>query len=398
MISRLNIGGPAHHVLLLTKHLPAHRYETYLVAGQEPTGELRAEKWAAHYGVNVHYLPALRRTPSLWHDLLALWQLYRLLRTYKPHILHTHTAKAGTLGRLAGWLAGVPVRVHTFHGHSLSGYFPAPISRLYQGVERLLARLSTRLITISPTLKDELVKKFRIAPPEKFVVIRLGFDMERWATYDLQKARAWRQAWAPHGETLLAWIGRMVPIKQVERLLEAAAPLIRRGMPLRLVLVGKDLARPPPSPYPAAGHRRRVLWPGPIDDMPTLYRAVDAVALPSRNEGTPVVLIEALACGVPVIASAVGGVPDVLEGGAWGYLVPPGADWHIALQDFLSNLAYWKAQAQIAQTHILATYDYRRLVRRLPPSTRAYSPKITYSPLRNRPKPHPALHSPRMYR
>ena len=366
LISRLNIGGPAHHVLLLTKHLPAHRYETYLVAGQEPTGELRAEKWAAHHGVNVHYLPALRRTPSLWHDLVALWQLYRLLRTYKPHILHTHTAKAGTLGRLAGWLAGVPVRVHTFHGHSLSGYFPAPISRLYQGVERLLARLSTRLITISPTLKDELVKKFRIAPPEKFVVIRLGFDMERWATYDLQKARAWRQAWAPHGEILLAWIGRMVPIKQVERLLEAAAPLIRRGMPLRLVLAGEGPER---ARLQALTRQLDIagacLWPGPIDDMPTLYRAIDAVALPSRNEGTPVVLIEALACGVPVIASAVGGVPDVLESGAWGYLVPPGADWHIALQDFLSNLAYWKAQAQIAQTHILATYDYRRLVQEI---------------------------------
>jgi glycosyltransferase involved in cell wall biosynthesis len=158
----------------------------------------------------------------------------------------------------------------------------------------------------------------------------------------------------------------MVPIKQVERLLEAAAPLIRRGMPLRLVLAGEGPERARlQSLTQQLGIAGACLWPGPIDDMPTLYRAIDAVALPSRNEGTPVVLIEALACGVPVIASAVGGVPDVLEGGAWGYLVPPGADWHIALQDFLSNLAYWKAQAQIAQTHILATYDYRRLVQEI---------------------------------
>jgi len=363
LISRLNIGGPAHHVLLLTKHLPAHRYETYLVAGQEPAGELRAEKWAAAYGVPVHYLPALRRTPSLWHDLVAFWHLYRLLRLYKPHILHTHTAKAGTLGRLAGWLAGVPLRIHTFHGHSLSGYFSTPLSRLYQGVERLLARLSTRLITISPTLQEELVKKFRIAPPEKFVVIRLGFEMERWATYDPKKARSWREAWAPRGEILLAWIGRMVPIKQVQQLLEAAAPLIHSGMPLRLVLVGEGPER---APLQALAEKLNMadacIWPGPIEDMSTLYRAIDAVALPSRNEGTPVVLIEALACGVPVIASAVGGVPDVLEGGAWGYLVPQHADWQAALHDFLSNLAYWKAQAHIAQPHILATYDYRRLL------------------------------------
>jgi glycosyltransferase involved in cell wall biosynthesis len=363
LISRLNIGGPAHHVLLLTKHLPADRYETLLVAGQEPAGELRAEKWAAQHQAPVYYLPALRRTPNLWHDLLALWQLYRLIRTYKPHILHTHTAKAGALGRLAGWMAGVPIRIHTFHGHSLYGYFPAPVSWAYRWIERLLARLSTRLITISPALQTELVERFRIAPPERFTVIRLGFEMERWAQYDVEKARLWRQSWAPHGETLLAWIGRMVPIKQVETLLEAATPLIHTGMPLKLLLVGEGPERPR---LQRLSHRLNIadacLWPGPIEDMPTLYRAIDAVALPSRNEGTPVVLIEALACGVPVIAAAVGGVPDVLNNGQWGYLVPPQTNWTSALQNFLSQLPYWKTQAQAAQPHILATYDYRRLI------------------------------------
>jgi glycosyltransferase involved in cell wall biosynthesis len=392
LISRLNIGGPAHHVLLLTKHLPAHRYETYLVAGQEPTGELRAEKWAAHHGVNVHYLPALRRTPSLWHDLLALWQLYRLLRTYKPHILHTHTAKAGTLGRLAGWLAGVPVRVHTFHGHSLSGYFPAPISRLYQGVERLLARLSTRLITISPTLKDELVKKFRIAPPEKFVVIRLGFDMERWATYDLQKARAWRQAWAPHGETLLAWIGRMVPIKQVERLLEAAAPLIRRGMPLRLVLVGEGPERARLQALTQQlGIAGACLWPGPIDDMPTLYRAIDAVALPSRNEGTPsyslrpwpAVSLSSLQlwAASPMCWKAAPGVTSSRQ--AQTGISPSKTSFLTSPTGKLRPKSLKRTSSPLMTTVASS--------RRLPPSTRAYLPKIIYPPPRNKPKPHPHL-------
>lgn len=363
LISRLNIGGPAHHVLLLTRHLPAERYETLLVAGQEPAGELRAETWAVQYGVRVHYLPALQRMPSLWRDFWALWQLYRLLRAYKPHIIHTHTAKAGALGRLAGWLAGVPIRVHTFHGHSLSGYFPGAISWGYRWIERFLARLSTRLITISPALLAELVERFRIAPEDRFVVIRLGFDMERWNQYDADKARSWHQNWAPNGETLLAWIGRMVPIKRVEILLHAVQQLSRLGMHLRLLLVGEGPERPRLQELARRlGVADLCVWTGPVEDMPTLYRAVDAVALPSRNEGTPVVLIEALACGVPVIASAVGGVPDVLRQGEWGYLVPPDANWKPALKDFLTHLSDWQNRARAAQPHIIATYDYRRLV------------------------------------
>ncbi len=362
LISRLNIGGPAHHVLLLTRHLPAERYETLLVAGQEPAGELRAETWAAQYGVHVHYLPALQRMPSLWRDIWALWQLYRVLRAYKPHIIHTHTAKAGALGRLAGWLAGVPIRVHTFHGHSLSGYFPGVISWGYRWIERFLACLSTRLVTISPALLSELVERFQIAPRDRFVVIRLGFDMERWNRYDTEKARAWRQDWAPNGETLIAWIGRMVPIKRVETLLHAVQQLFR-VVPLRLLLVGEGPERPRLQGLAQSlGIGSLCVWTGPIEDMPTLYRAIDAVALPSRNEGTPVVLIEALACGVPVIASAVGGVPDVLHQGEWGYLVPPDANWALALKDFLMHLPRWQNRAHAAQPHIIATYDYRRLV------------------------------------
>ncbi len=366
LISRLNIGGPAHHVLLLTRHLPAERYETLLVAGQEPAGELRAETWAAQYGVHVHYLPALQRMPSLWRDVWALWQLYRLLRAYKPHIIHTHTAKAGALGRLAGWLAGVPIRVHTFHGHSLSGYFPSVVSWGYRWIERFLAMLSTRLITISPSLLSELVERFRIAPKERFVVIRLGFDMERWNQYDPDKARTWRQDWAPNGETLIAWIGRMVPIKRVEVLLHAAQQLFQLGMSIRLILVGEGPERPRLQELAQRlGVADRCVWAGPIEDMPTLYRAIDAVALPSRNEGTPVVLIEALACGVPVIASAVGGVSDVLHQGEWGYLVPPNANWAFALKDFITHLSAWQIRAKAAQSHIIAIYDYRRLVREI---------------------------------
>jgi glycosyltransferase involved in cell wall biosynthesis len=363
LISRLNVGGPAHHVLILTKYLPEDRYETLLVAGQEPKGELRADAWATRYGVSVHYLTALQRTPNLWRDIQAAWQLYRLLRQYKPHILHTHTAKAGALGRLVGWFARVPIRIHTYHGHSLTGYFPKPLSWLYQKIERLLAKLSHQLITISPRLLEELTDQFRIAPKEKFFVIPLGFDMARWRRYDAAQVTRLRAQWAPQGEILLGWVGRLVPIKQVGKLLEAAAPLIKAGYPLKLVLIGEGPEKPTlQKQADALGMGPACIWAGARQDMPEVYRALDALALPSRNEGTPVVLIEALACGIPVIASAVGGIPDVLQNGQWGYLVPPEASWTEPLSTFLQDLPLWRSKAQAAQPHILTHYDYQRLV------------------------------------
>lgn len=363
LISRLNVGGPAHHVLLLTRHLDSARFESLLVAGREPAGEWRAEAWIQEYGVEVCYLPALQRMPSIWSDLRAFIALLRLIKRYKPHILHTHTAKAGALGRLAGWLLGVPIQIHTYHGHSLRGYFSPLVSHVYQAIERFLARRTTKLIAISPELLEELVSVYRIAPREKFEMIRLGFPMERWAQYDERVVVKLRKAWAPQGEVLIGWVGRLVPIKRVERLISALKPLKEAGYLLKLVLVGEG---PEKANLQALAQRLGVsemgLWAGARWDMPNVYRAFDLVALPSANEGTPVVLIEALACGVPVIASAVGGIPDVLGQGAWGYLVPLEADWASALECFIKELPSWKQKAQLAQPEVLLRYDYRRLV------------------------------------
>lgn len=363
LISRLNVGGPAHHVLLLTRGLNSERYETRLLAGQEPLGELRAQAWIDEYAVPVTFIPTLQREPSLWRDLRTLLWLWRYMRRWKPHIVHTHTAKAGALGRLAAWLAGVPIRIHTFHGHSLEGYFSPFVSSLYRLIERLLASLTHQIVVISARQKEDLVERFRIAPSGKVTVIPLGFDLTRLEVYDPEAVTHLRRSWQGGGTEqlpLLAWIGRMVPIKRVDRLLHAAALLWERGIQFRLVLVGDGpererwlrLATQLGVPVIYAGFR----W-----DMPVVLRAVDAVVLTSDNEGTPVTLIEALACGTPVAATPVGGIPDVLENGRWGTLLhEPIAE---SLADFLSKLPQAREQARHAAPLIHQRYSQERLLR-----------------------------------
>ncbi|RMF48172.1 MAG: glycosyltransferase family 1 protein [Bacteroidetes bacterium] len=363
LISRLNVGGPAHQALLLTRDLDPTRYESWLLAGQEPAGEARAVAWIEAYGVPVTYVPFLEREPSWYKDLRALWHLWRVMRQKRPHIVHTHTAKAGTLGRLAAWLAGVPVRIHTFHGHSLEGYFSPWRSWVYRQIEAWLARLTHRIVAISERQKQDLVERFRIAPPEKVVVIPLGFELERLDRYDPEKVAALRAAWQgpEEGLLLVGWIGRMVPIKRVDRLLRAFAHVKATGVPARLVLVGDGPERPALEALARTLNLEKALvWAGLQWDMASVLRALDAVVLTSDNEGTPVTLIEALACGVPVAATPVGGVPDLLEDGRWGTLLAePLAQ---SLQTFLEALPQARAQAQAAQPYIRQRYGAARLL------------------------------------
>ncbi|MCX7606556.1 MAG: glycosyltransferase [Bacteroidia bacterium] len=362
LISRLNVGGPAHHVLLLTRQLNPQRYETLLVAGREPTGEHRAERWAKEYGASVRYLPHLEREPHWWKDILTVWYLWRLMRKWRPDIVHTHTAKAGALGRIAAWAAKVPVRVHTFHGHSLEGYFSPLKNWLYRQIERFLGRITHHLIAISETQRNDLVERFRIAPAHKVSVIPLGFDLRRLDTFDPMTVIQLREAWSRDKESLLlGWVGRMVPIKRVDRLLQAFAKVRETFPQARLVLIGEGSEREKwKKQAQELGITEDTFWVGLRWDIPNVLRALDAVILVSDNEGTPVTLIEALACGIPVAATPVGGVPDLLEGGKWGKLLQePLAD---SLVEFLRELPQMRQRAQAAQPYIHERYNHTRLV------------------------------------
>ena len=340
MIARLNMGGPALHVAYLSAGLAECGYETTLVAGSLARGEGSMAYVAEGLGVEVVRLDALSREISPIRDALSILRLARLIREQRPRILHTHTAKAGTVGRLAALLAGdarPEVVVHTFHGHVLRGYFGPLKSGAFRLLERLLARVTTRLIAVSPQVRDDLVA-LGVAPPEKFSVVRLGIELDE----RLETAEGGADARARLGvgaeRFVVGWVGRMTGVKRTDDVLEALRLLRERGVDAVLLMVGDGPDREHVEQRASElGIVRHCLFLGYQEDVSGWYRAFDAMILPSANEGTPVVVIEALAAGCPVVATSVGGVPDVVREGVDGFLVPMGDTE--ALAERLARLA-----------------------------------------------------------
>ena len=304
----------------------ASRFRTTLVAGAVDSTEVDLVGGRVPEGVDLLSIPELGRRINPWQDLVAFVKLYRLLRATRPHIVHTHTAKAGTLGRVAAVLAKVPVRVHTFHGHVMRGYFSPLTTRLVIAVERLLARFTTCLVTVSAGQAAELTDELRICPPEKMRVVPLGFDLSRFDEQALSRQRGgFRDELSAGERPVLTAVGRLVPIKNHALLLDALAELKRAGTDAILAIVGggpeeqslRERTR-------VLGVEENVRFLGWRNDLDRIYADSDVVVLTSNNEGTPVCLIEALAAGCPVVATDVGGVRDVLEGGRLGAIVPSG--------------------------------------------------------------------------
>jgi len=250
-----------------------------------------------------------------------------LIRRQRPQILHTHTAKAGTVGRLAALLAGdarPPIVVHTFHGHVLHGYFGPLKSQAFRVLERLLARVTTRLIAVSPQVRDDLVA-LGVAPEAKFSVVRLGVELgERVRTHVAGGEARARLGIAPE-RFVVGWVGRMTGVKRTDDVLESLHRLRERGVDAVLLMVGSGPDHDHVEQRASAlGIVRHCYFLGYQEDVSGWYQAFDTMILPSANEGTPVVVIEALAAGCPVVATSVGGVPDVVREGVDGFLVPAG--------------------------------------------------------------------------
>lgn len=327
VIARLNMGGPALHVAYLSAGLAERGYETTLVAGSLARGEGSMAFVAEQRGVQIEHVDALSREISPLRDAVAILRLARLMRELRPHILHTHTAKAGAVARLATMLAGgarPPIVVHTFHGHVLRGYFGSFQTTAFRLLEWWLARRTTRLVAVSPQVRDDLVA-LGVAPAEKFAVVRLGIELEERVTSERSREEARRALGIPNGRFVVGWIGRMTGVKRTDDVLEGLRRLRERGVDACLCMVGDGPDRDHVEQRAHdLGVVRHCLFLGYQEDVAPWYQACDAVILPSANEGTPVSVIEALAAGRPVVATAVGGVPDVVRDGVDGFLVEPG--------------------------------------------------------------------------
>lgn len=364
VIARLNIGGPAIHATLLTERLDPRRYDSLLVAGTEDPREGNYLALEDKSLDRLRVLPALGREVRGWQDLTALYQLIRLMREVRPTIVHTHTAKAGTLGRLAARLAGVPVVVHTYHGHVFYGYFSPRTTRLYLAIERWLARRTDRLLTVSETVRRELLA-LGIGTPERLTVMPLGLDLDRFLDCGGTRGQLRAELGVGADTPLVGIVARLVPIKAHEVFLEAAATLARQVPDSRFLVIGdgerrselEGLAR-------GLGLGDRVRFLGWRRDLERIYADLDLVVLTSRNEGSPVSLIEAMAAGRSVVATRVGGVPDLVEDGVTGCLVPAG-DSHAlagAIGALLRDPDRRRSLGAAARKHVYPAFSADRLL------------------------------------
>lgn len=315
IITRMNIGGPAKHAGILARRLT--RYDTDLIVGTSSEGE--GDLSTADGLHSLIPIPWLQREVAPIKDLRALIELRRYMKKNRPAIVHTHMAKAGTLGRIAARWAGSPVVVHTYHGHVLDGYFRPSVTGIYARIERWLARRSSLLVAVSPEIRDQLLG-MGIGDPAKWRVVPLGLELDGL----LASRLPWTEARAKLGlpdKPAVGIVGRLAPIKDHRTFIEAARILARRHDVTFVVAGDGALRRELEKEALDLGDSIRFL--GWVDDLELLYAALDVVVLTSRNEGTPVALIEAMAAGRPVVATDVGGVRDCVPTFA-GTLVAPG--------------------------------------------------------------------------
>jgi len=326
VIARLNVGGPAIQAISLTQLLGDSGYETLLVRGVEGPTEGNMDYLAERLGVKPLRLRSLRRRIGV-HDLASVVAIRRLIQEFRPHILHTHAAKAGTAGRLAAMVSGShkpPVIVHTFHGHVLSDYFSGPLTAIFRGIESFLARRSSALVAVSQEVKDDLVS-LGIASAGDVRVVPLGFDLAPFALNYPDRAAA-RQALRRElgiepAARVVTLVARLVPVKRVDRFLRIVSRLSDLSNVSFLIVGDGELGPELKASRAARALGDRVVWTGLRRDMPGVYAASDVVALCSDNEGTPVSLIEAQAAGLPVVTTRVGGVATVVESGGTGFVV-----------------------------------------------------------------------------
>ncbi len=316
IIARLNVGGAAVQAILTADALRSLGYRSLLLTGEVAANETSMDYLAESKGISPIHIATLGRRISPLRDFRALCRLVRILWRERPTVVHTHTAKAGALGRVAAMLARVPVRVHTFHGHVFHGYFSPSKTRFFLAVERFLARHTDRIIAVSESQRRELVEVYKIAPADKIVAVRYGFDFTAFLTAARKSTDGLRERLScPHAAPIVGWIGRLTHIKRPELFVDAADFLRVRYPDIRCVVAGEgELRETIGAHIQRTGLEDYVSLLGAVRDLPPFYADLDLVAVTSRNEGTPVVLLEAMAAGKPFVATDVGGIRDLMVG------------------------------------------------------------------------------------
>lgn len=364
VITRLCKGGAQENTFHSVRLADRSRYEADLIAGYPGAGEHSMEDAVRAAGIEIVRVPSLVRDPSPWKDWLAYRELVRLFRERRYDIVHTHTSKAGYLGRLAAAKVRVPIVVHTPHGHVFFGYFNQALTSFFTALERHAARKTDRLIALTQRGIDEHLAR-GVGRPEQWTAIFSGIDLAPFATAGESRDRARRALGIAPDEHLVGAVGRLEPVKGLTYFVRAAHRIAGECPRARFILAGDGMERGRIEAESAVlGDRFHML--GLRSDVPALMAAMDVCVVPSLNEGMGRVILEAAAAGTPVVASRVGGIPEVVRDGETGVLVAPGEPESIAraVLDLLRDDARRRAMGDAARAHA-AGFSVQSMVRRL---------------------------------
>lgn len=364
LIARLNVGGPAIHTILLTRRLRDLGYSTELVTGIEGPNEGNMLDLAREQGVTPLVYPALGRELNPKGDFRMVMELYRRFRQTRPHIVHTHTAKAGAVGRLAAWMARVPIRIHTFHGHVFHGYFSAAKTRFFTELEKRLARITSRIIVLGPSQQAD-IQGLGIGKPGQFVQIPLGLDLARFTECNREESSLRHELGLGADTPVVSIVARLVPIKNHTLFFQAARLVLERHPAVRFVLAGDGPDREVlEAQSREMGLEKSVVFLGFRSDLPNIYAGSDVSVLTSKNEGMPVAIIESLSTGTPVVATGVGETSSIVEQGVSGYIVPPGDTAALAdrICAVLEQPDDWRLKLQRTREAFAGNYSIDRLV------------------------------------
>ncbi len=328
IINRFNLGGPTYNVAYLTKYI-SNEYETLLIGGDKEEGEDSSTFILENLGIKPILLPELKRDLSFSNDIKAYKAISKIIKEFKPDIVHTHASKAGAIGRLAAIRNNVPVVVHTFHGHVFHSYFGTLKTKFYLAVERYLAKRSSAIIAISEMQKAELLNEYKIAEEEKFAVINLGFDLQRFMDNETINRKKFREHYqVSESEIAVVIVGRLAPVKNHLMFIRALNYAVKNSnQKIRAFIIGDGEMRQQIEmlvtslglDYVDFTKEERVAtitftsW---ITDVERVLTGSDVVCLTSFNEGTPVSLIEAQASSRPIITTNVGGIADIVSANA----------------------------------------------------------------------------------
>jgi glycosyltransferase involved in cell wall biosynthesis len=374
-LNRLAVGGPVLNAAYLTKYM-APDFETLFVVGEKEDHEKSAAFLADQLGIEYTTVPGMGRSINPGSDFFAYQKMKKLIKSFRPDIVHTHAAKPGAIGRLAASAMKVPAIIHTFHGHVFHSYFNSMTTKVFINTERYLARKSSAIIAISEQQRKELTDEFKIAPPEKFKVVPLGFDLDRFYNNQEEKRIKFRTEFGLSDEVAIGIIGRLVPVKNHYLFLKGIAHVLQSSnRKIKAFIVGDGETRSDLENVASqagikfstdrdANHPYPLVFTSWRSDIDVINAGLDIVALTSFNEGTPVSLIEAQAANKPIVSTRVGGIQDIVKEGETALLadVTDATSFANHLLRLVEDDAFRLKLGSNSRQYVMERFSYQRLV------------------------------------